>query len=44
MGSSFAVLKYIYLETSVILIFQLEGKEEGHLKVTILSTLRKEKA
>lgn len=38
MGSSFAVFKYVYLETSVILISQLEWKKEEQLKVTILST------
>lgn len=41
---SFTVLKYIYLESSVIPISQVEVKEEGQLKVIILSTLRKEKA
>ena len=44
MVPSFTVLKYIYLESSVILISQVEVKKEGQLKVIILSTLREEKA
>lgn len=44
MVPSFTVLKYVYLESSVILISQVEVKEEGQLKVIILSTLREEKA
>lgn len=43
MVPSFAVLKYIYLEGSVILSSHMEVKEEGQLKVVILSTLREEK-
>jgi len=44
MVPSFTVLKYVYLESTVILISQVDVKEEGQLTVIILSTLREEKA